>query len=83
MSPELKGKGERGKLGLSPSFATTPQPFDPVKPAGQSVLKHVTPNAAGAIGAIAGLETLVDGCDELRIMDLARAVRAVEPCVKA
>lgn len=59
------------------------QPLDPVQPTGEPVLEHITPDAAGTIGAIAGLEALVDGHDELRIIGRPVADRSSEPGVEA
>ena len=45
------------------------QPQGPVKAADQTLFKDIVPDPAGAIGPVAGLETRVDGRDELRIKD--------------
>ena len=57
--------------------------YDPVKPAGQAIFKDIPPDAARAIGPVASLEARLDRCDELGVVDLAGAGRAVEPGVEA
>ena len=59
------------------------QPLDPVKPAGKPLHKNIAPDAAGATGPVAGLEARLDRRDELCVIDLAEAGRAVEPGVQA
>lgn len=54
-----------------------------MKPAGQSFFQHIPPEAACAIGPVAGLETRLDCRDELGVMDLADADRTAEPGVKS
>lgn len=59
------------------------QALDPVQPAGQPVLEPVAPDPTGAIGAVAGLETLVDLHDELRVVARPGADRSPESGVEA
>lgn len=54
-----------------------------MKPAGKPFVENIAPDAACAMGPVAGHETRLDRCDELRVMDLAGAGRAVEPGVDA
>jgi hypothetical protein len=70
-------------FGLATASGTRPegieahQPRDPVKPAGKPLLKTIAPDAAGAIGLVAGLEARLDRRDELCVIDLAEGGRAV------
>jgi hypothetical protein len=59
------------------------QSFGPMKTKGQALFKNIAPDAAGAIGPVAGLEARRDCRDELGVLDLARAGRAVEPGIEA
>lgn len=59
------------------------RPLDSVEAADQTLFKDIVPNPAGAIGLVAGLETRVDGRDELRIKDRSVAERAVQPFMEA
>jgi hypothetical protein len=54
-----------------------------VKATGQPFLQHIAPDAAGTIGPVAGLETRLDRRDDLGVLDLAGAGRAVEPSMGA
>ena len=68
--------------GPRPQGIAPHQPFDPVKAAGQAFFKNIAPHAAGAIGPVAGLETRLDCRDELGVLDLAGAGRAIEPSME-
>ena len=59
------------------------QPFDPVKPACQRLFQNIAPDAARAIGPVAGLEACLDRHHELGIMDLSGAARTIELGVEA
>ena len=54
-----------------------------LRSASKPVLKNIAPDAAGAIGAVAGLEPRLNHRDELGVMYLAGACRTVEPEVEA
>lgn len=58
-------------------------PFDPMQPASKPVFQNIAPTAARAIGPVAGLEARLDRRDELGVLDLADAARAVEPGMEA
>jgi hypothetical protein len=70
-------------FGLATASGTRPegieahQPRDAVKPASKPLLKTIAPDAASAIGPVAGLEARLDRRDELCIVDLAEGGRAV------
>lgn len=59
------------------------QPFDPMKPAVKPFLENIAPDAARAIGPVAGLEARLDRRDELGVRDLTGAGWPVEPGVEA
>lgn len=71
------------RLDRAPQGIDPHQPFDPVKPAGKSLRENLPPDTARTGGPIIDLEACLDRRDELYVMDLAIAGRAVEPDVDA
>ena len=51
--------------------------------AGQPLFKNIMPDAAGAIGPVANLEALVDGCDALLVTAGSVAERTIETGIEA
>ena len=73
--PRRLGRARKALIRISRSIR--------VKPACQRLFQDIAPDAARAIGPVAGLEACLNRHHHLGVMDLAGAGRTIEPGVKA